>query len=95
MSTFWSMPPDHPCLAGHFPGRPLAPGVTVLDAVFQAIGAAGHGTVSRLRNAKFLAPVLPGRPVEILLSSPAPGRVAFRCLCDGVAVLAGEAEARP
>ena len=92
MSAPWSMPPDHPCLAGHFPGRPLAPGVTVLDAVFQAIGAAGHGTVSRLRHAKFLAPVLPGQAVEILLATPAPGRVGFRCLCGGVAVLTGEAE---
>ncbi len=96
MSTApWSMPPNHPCLAGHFPGRPLAPGVTVLDAVFQAIEAAGYGAVLRLRHAKFLAPVLPGQAVEIALTVPAPGRVGFRCLCAGVPVLTGEAETRP
>ena len=88
----WTMPSGHPCLAGHFPGRPLAPGVTMLDAAFQAIAAAGHGRVARLRHAKFLAPVLPDRPVEILLSTPAPGRVGFRCLCDGVLALSGDAD---
>ena len=42
----WTMPSGHPCLAGHFPGRPLAPGVTVLDAAFQAIAAAEAGVTA-------------------------------------------------
>ena len=29
--------PGHPCLPGHFPGRPVVPGVVVLDRVVEAI----------------------------------------------------------
>ena len=32
--------PDHPSLPGHFPGRPLVPGVVLLDRVLEAIEAA-------------------------------------------------------
>lgn len=82
----------HPCLAGHFPGRPLVPGVVLLDAVFQAIAAAGHGPVAGLRHAKFLAPVGPGQAMEIRLAPAGDRRIGFRGLCDGSLVLAGEAE---
>lgn len=33
------VPHDHPCLPGHFPGRPVVPGVVVLDHVLQAVEA--------------------------------------------------------
>ncbi|RBC43168.1 hypothetical protein BRN41_12545, partial [Xanthomonas oryzae pv. oryzae] len=36
------VPHDHPCLPGHFPGRPVVPGVVVLDHVLQAVEAL-HG----------------------------------------------------
>ena len=29
--------PDHPCLAGHFPGFPIIPGVVLLDETLHAI----------------------------------------------------------
>jgi 3-hydroxymyristoyl/3-hydroxydecanoyl-(acyl carrier protein) dehydratase len=96
MSTArYSMPASHPCLAGHFPGRPLVPGVVLLDAVFEAVAAAGHGAVTKLRHAKFVAPVGPEQPVEITLTQPAPGRIAFRCLSEGALALSGEVELGP
>ncbi|RAI58314.1 3-hydroxyacyl-ACP dehydratase FabZ family protein [Roseicella frigidaeris] len=82
----FTLPPGHPALPGHFPGRPIVPGVLLLDAVMQAAGI-GAG---RLLRAKFLAPVAPGQAVEIELAAPGPERLAFRCRCAGTVVLSGE-----
>ena len=38
----FTVPHDHPSLPGHFPGRPVVPGVVLLDRVLAAIEAA-HG----------------------------------------------------
>ncbi len=54
---------DHPAFAGHFPGRPILPGVVLLDEAARAIGLAlGLGVDSpwRVDRLKFLRPALPG-----------------------------------
>lgn len=55
------IPPDHPALAGHFPGNPIVPGVVLLDAVLRA---AGLGR-ARLPSVKFHAPLRPGEEFTI------------------------------
>jgi 3-hydroxyacyl-[acyl-carrier-protein] dehydratase len=68
VATF-RVPPSHPALPGHFPGRPIVPGVVILDEV---IGAAerwlgGPLHVTAIPAAKFLAPLLPGVEARIEL----------------------------
>lgn len=59
----------HPALPGHFPGRPIVPGVVVLDAVLQA----ARDWLDRplelqsLPQAKFIAPLLPEQQATIEL----------------------------
>ena len=57
---------DHPCLPGHFPGRPVVPGVVLLDQVVGAIEAA-HGPLPALRlpQVKFARPLLPGEAARV------------------------------
>jgi 3-hydroxymyristoyl/3-hydroxydecanoyl-(acyl carrier protein) dehydratase len=64
---------DHPSLPGHFPGRPVVPGVVLLERVIDAIGAS-HGEVPALRmpQVKFLKPLLPGQLAEVRLRGEAP-----------------------
>jgi 3-hydroxymyristoyl/3-hydroxydecanoyl-(acyl carrier protein) dehydratase len=64
-STRLSIPADHPAYAGHFPGRPLLPGVALLAEVLEAALrspqlTARIGPSPRLARVKFLAPITPG-----------------------------------
>jgi len=87
----FSIPADHPSLQGHFPGRPIVPGVVVLERVLEAIEAA-HGPLQaplRLPQVKFAQPLLPGEQADIVLAGDAP-RWRFRVLRGDVLLASGE-----
>ena len=92
----FAVAPDHPALPGHFPGRPVVPGVVVLERVIQAIEAA-HGPLGamRLPQVKFVQPLLPGQLAEIAWEV-LPGdalRWKFRVTRNGIAIASGEVAA--
>jgi 3-hydroxymyristoyl/3-hydroxydecanoyl-(acyl carrier protein) dehydratase len=82
---------DHPALPGHFPGRPVVPGVVILDHVIAAIESA-HGALgtSRLPQVKFVQPLLPEQTARIELDDVAEGRWRFRVLRDADLLASGE-----
>lgn len=86
---------DHPSLPGHFPGRPIVPGVVLLDRVLEAIELQ-HGPLGPLRlpQVKFLEPLLPDEIAEIELESVAPrqarARWRFRVLRGDTLLASGE-----
>jgi len=56
-----SIESDHPAFAGHFPGRPIVPGVMLLDLCLRSIlTRSGNEVRWSIDNAKFLSPVAPG-----------------------------------
>ncbi len=86
---------DHPSLPGHFPGRPVVPGVVVLDRVVAALERV-HGPLPPLRlpQVKFLQPLLPGEAARIEFE---PGTTAdgtrrwrFRVLRRDATIAAGD-----
>jgi 3-hydroxyacyl-[acyl-carrier-protein] dehydratase len=92
----FSIPADHPCLPGHFPGQPIVPGVVVLDRVLAAIEAQ-HGALGPLRmpQVKFLQPLLPEQTARIELQTlsdalDASPRWRFRVLRDDILIASGE-----
>jgi 3-hydroxymyristoyl/3-hydroxydecanoyl-(acyl carrier protein) dehydratase len=89
--TAFTIGPDHPALPGHFPGRPIVPGVVLLDRVIAAArDHFGLGSAIALPRVKFAAPVLPGQRVDVALTRPGAMRVAFTCSVEGRVVAAGE-----
>ena len=67
----------HPALPGHFPGRPIVPGVVLLDhAVLRIAAALGCAPQpARLASVKFLATVVPNEPVTVRYASVSQDRV--------------------
>ena len=49
----------HPALLGHFPGRPIVPGVLVLDRVLTRVTTELNRPISVLQKVKFAAALLP------------------------------------
>ena len=80
--------PDHPAFAGHFPGRPIVPGVLLLDLAQREIEASTGLRLQALATVKFLSPVLPGQPLTLAFEVDA-GQVRFECLRDTQAVAKG------
>ena len=89
-------PRDHPCFAGHFPANPVLPGVLLLDALAEALGAApAPGAVLVLEAVKFTAPVRPDAAVVLRWHPVGDGRVSFAAATDAVRVLSGRARWQP
>jgi len=89
---------NEPFFQGHFPGRPIMPGVLIIEALAQAagvlavesLGLSGSGKLvyfMAIEGAKFRQPVEPGvllrLEVEFLQKRPSVCKFAGRALIDG------------
>jgi 3-hydroxymyristoyl/3-hydroxydecanoyl-(acyl carrier protein) dehydratase len=70
----------HPAFAGHFPGRPIVPGVLLLDRAQQIIESARGRALQGLAASKFLSVVVPGEALT-LDYEPGDGGVRFTIRC--------------
>ncbi|KRC11988.1 dehydratase [Hydrogenophaga sp. Root209] len=88
----WSLPADHPAFAGHFPARPIVPGVVLLDHAL-LLAAQMRGAVPgagwQIAQAKFFVPVGPSQVLRFVLQTTPRGAIAFSVNCEGREVAAG------
>jgi 3-hydroxyacyl-[acyl-carrier-protein] dehydratase len=96
--------PENPIFAGHFPGKPILPGVLMIEAMAQTAGVmlgsadsqstGGLALLAAVNRFKFFKPVLPGQQLRIVTNKlTATGQMAYIAgtVCvDGEIVASGE-----
>ncbi len=93
----FTVDPAHPAFAGHFPGRPILPGVVLLDQVVRVLEAANLSardgapfiTRHRLAVCKFHRPAGPGARLTIHTDRQLNGSIAFRVTEDDQLIASG------
>ncbi|MGB0496265.1 MAG: 3-hydroxyacyl-ACP dehydratase FabZ [Kangiellaceae bacterium] len=97
---------NEPCFTGHFPNRPVMPGVLILEALAQATGILAFKTLDELPDdnslyyfvgidkARFKKPVEPGDQVELKVKLLKRKRLMWKfdaeALVDGKVVCSAE-----
>ena len=91
----FTIAPDHPAFAGHFPGQPIVPAVVLLAEALAAIEAAtGRAPHEwRLSGAKFLQAVGPGVRLTLVHEESRDGR-RFELRCGEAIVASGTLSAK-
>lgn len=85
-----SVAADHPALPGHFPGRPIVPGVMILDLlVDEWRRRRPDAPVRGLRKMKFIAMLAPGHEFAVTWGEMRDGRVSFAAESDGKPLVTG------
>ena len=97
---------NEPHFQGHFPGRPIMPGVLILEAMAQAAGVlvfSGEGAIQQsdrlvyyyvgIDNARFKKPVVPGDQLEleVIFERALRGIGKFSCVARVAGTVVAEA----
>lgn len=81
--------PHHPCLPGHFPGRPIVPGVVVMDEICsKAVELYPGYRLASVPSVKFTGQLCPGEVADVVLEG-GPEELRFHCWVDGNAIASG------
>ena len=95
MSAEWTIAPDHPALAGHFPGRPIVPGVVLLDRSLRLAGSLAPGQRWCIAQTKFVRPVTGGEPLRWSFTPTAAGAQRFAIHAGDTLVASGLLQPEP
>jgi 3-hydroxymyristoyl/3-hydroxydecanoyl-(acyl carrier protein) dehydratase len=84
-------PCGQPYFAGHFPGRPIVPGVALLEVVveFAREWLGARCRLSELPVVKFMAPLGPGEEFVVMLEEQTDCRLRFRVVRGDTLIASG------
>jgi 3-hydroxymyristoyl/3-hydroxydecanoyl-(acyl carrier protein) dehydratase len=81
---------DHPALAGHFPGRPIVPGVMLLSAVldYAQLQFGNELRIDGIDQTKFINALLPNQEAQLTITRQAK-RLKFSIELGGTLIAQG------
>lgn len=81
---------DHPCLAGHFPGNPIVPGVLLLDNVGHLLKQwKPDCRIAGIVHAKFHRLLRAEQQVTVIFTEQNPHSIKFECFEGAEKIAAG------
>jgi len=90
--TWLRIAPDHPALAGHFPGAPIVPGALLLDEALHSIDPSASAW--HIASAKFHRVVRPGEPLRLGWQRTESGELRIEIHAADVLVVSASASPR-
>ena len=93
MFTFnFKVPHEHPCLAGHFPGNPIVPGVIIINEIISALHSEqSEYKIEKISSIKFVMPLKADELVDVQLIEKKKGLISFECLVNNQVIVSGQA----
>jgi len=89
--TIIKIPLAHPALAGHFPGHPIVPGVTILERVAAAFASfmSEPVRITGFQSIKFVAPLAPEQTCNVSFARKGEGQATFDVQSDAGRIVNG------
>lgn len=96
MGGTYKIPFDHPCLAGHFPGNPIVPGVVLLDKVRELLESVHPNYyICNITHVKFHHPLGPEQTFTISLREAKNDTFVFECNKEDIKLSSGKITIKP
>ena len=89
MNATLAIPADGPLFEGHFPGRPILPGISELVLIARALAPEGDASVAAIPYVRFRGLVQPADVLELAARPREEGGVRFDARRDGALVANG------
>ena len=91
MNYSFTIKKTHPSLEGHFPNKPVVPGVVILDEVINIVKTIKpEAIINKIPMVKFTHPLLPEQEVSVEIKEKNETTLSFNCFHNDIKLVMGQ-----